>query len=87
MIDVSDVLELIRARRAPAIRRSVEDSPSEDDVLERSAFLEFCEGLNRTSADSQALGEFGFDSWEGLRAMSDPSAERIEASLFNRFAS
>jgi len=87
MIDVSDVLELIRARGAPAIRQPVDGYPSADDVLERSAFLEFCEGLDRLSADFQALGEFGFDSWEGLRAMSDPSAERIEASPFNRFAS
>ena len=40
--------------------------PSIDDVLERAAFLEFCEGLDRASADAQALHEFGFDSWDAV---------------------
>ena len=40
--------------------------PGTEDVLERAAFLEFCEGLDRASADRQALKEFGFDSWEAL---------------------
>jgi hypothetical protein len=47
--------------------------PSIDDVLERAAFLEFCEGLDRLSADCQALHEFGFDSWDAL-AHSDEQA-------------
>jgi hypothetical protein len=48
--------------------------PSADDVLERAAFLEFCEGLDRPSADSQALHEFGFDSWNALAH--EPGAAR-----------
>jgi hypothetical protein len=32
-----------------------------DDVLERAAILEFCEGLTRTDADAQALAEFTAD--------------------------
>lgn len=46
--------------------------PSTDDVLERAAFLEFCEGLDRTSADRQALREFGLDSWDALARVGGP---------------
>ena len=35
-------------------------------VLERAAFLEFCEGLLRSEADARALAEAGFPSWEAL---------------------
>jgi hypothetical protein len=35
-----------------------------DDVLERAAILEFCEGLARKDADVQALAEFGCTCWE-----------------------
>ena len=48
--------------------------PSTDDVLERAAFLEFCEGLDRPSADSQALREFGFHSWDALAPVGSPAA-------------
>jgi hypothetical protein len=36
------------------------------DVLERAAFLEFCEGLTRKEADALALAEFNCTSWEDL---------------------
>jgi hypothetical protein len=34
------------------------------DVLERAAILEFCAGLPRKEADTLALAEFGWTSWE-----------------------
>lgn len=43
--------------------------PSVVDVLERAAFLEFCEGLDRETADRLALAEHGFPSWEGLASV------------------
>ena len=39
------------------------------DVLERAAFLEFCEGMEREQADAMALGEFGYTSWEELASV------------------
>ena len=48
--------------------------PCADDVLERAAFLEFCEGLDRSLADSQALGEFGFHSWDALAPVGSPAS-------------
>ena len=54
--------------------------PSTDDVLERAAFLEFCEGLDRSSADRQALREFGFHSWDALAPVGSPETRR-ETSL------
>lgn len=47
--------------------------PSATDVLERSAYLEFCEGLGRKAADSLALAERGFPSWESLDSAVMPS--------------
>lgn len=40
--------------------------PDAEDVIERAAFLEFCEGLDRSTADAMALAEFGFQSWDEL---------------------
>lgn len=70
MIDVSHTLKLIRARGEPRVSQSI-GYPSADDVIERAAFLEYCEGLDRASADQQALHEFGFNSWD---AVSSPAA-------------
>jgi len=53
--------------------KSIGFVPSTDDVLERAAFLEFCEGLDRASADRQALREFGFHSWDALAPVGSPA--------------
>lgn len=51
--------------------------PSAADVLERAAILEFCEGLNRDTADATALGEHGFESWQSLAlALAQDADER-----------
>lgn len=58
----------IRERRQKLLQiaKGERDTPCPHDVLERAAFLEFCEGLDRAAADEMALGEFGFTSWEAL---------------------
>lgn len=40
--------------------------PEVAEVMERAAILEFCEGLDRESADHRALGEFVFTSGSAL---------------------
>jgi hypothetical protein len=40
------------------------------DIMERAAFLEFCEGLNREYADLRALNDCGFASWSELHLAS-----------------
>jgi len=74
MIDVSSTIKLIRARA-----RQHEHTTTTDDVLERSAFLEFCEGLDRPSADRQALKEFGFENWDALAPVGSPASSSASA--------
>lgn len=55
------------------------DVPCPHDVLERAAILEFCERIDRASADLMALGEFGFANWESLALAQmgrDPDCDR-----------
>ncbi len=35
-------------------------------MLGREAYLAFCEGLDRITADATALGEHGYTSWQEL---------------------
>lgn len=72
MVDLGPVLQSFHRRRSQRTGAQLTGYvPNADDVLERAAFLEFCEGLDRAAADKQALTEFGFESWDSLQ---EPSA-------------
>ena len=71
MVDLGPALESFHRRRSQRTgEQLIGYVPSAHDVLERAAFLEFCEGLDRAAADKQALTEFGFESWDSLHESS-----------------